>query len=204
LLLDISVPVTERTAAFPGDVTFSCGWTLTKAQGGSVNLGWTKSSPHVGTHVDAPFHYDDHGPRVGGLDLDAFVGPCHVVEAIGAFELGVELLEGLDLRRAPRVLFRTQRASDPETFLDRFPVLTEAACDVLAREGVKLVGVDAPSFDPATAKELRIHQRLGRARIANVENLLLDRAQAGTYELLALPLSWPDMEAAPLRAVLRK
>ena len=204
MLLDISQPVTPRTAAFPGDVTFDCGWTLELARGHSVNLGWSKASPHVGTHVDAPFHYMEGGARVGGLDLDAFVGPCHVVDAVGESELGASLLRGLDLRAAPRVLFRTQRASDPEAFLDAFPILTDDACDALAQHGVKLVGVDAPSFDPVDAKTLRVHQRLGRARIANVENLVLDRAEAGRYELLAPPLSWPDMDAAPLRALLRR
>lgn len=204
VLLDISTPVTPRTAAFPGDAAFECGWTLTKAQGGSVNLGWTKGSPHVGTHVDAPFHYDDHGGRVGSLALDAFLGPCIVLDAVGESELSASLLRGRDLRKTPRVLFRTQRTSDPERFLDDFPTLTDEACDILAQQGVKLVGVDAPSFDAADAKTLRVHQRLGRAGIANVENLLLDRAQAGAYELIAPPLSWPEMDAAPLRAILRR
>lgn len=204
VLLDISMPVTPRTAAFPGDVPFECGWTCAKREGASVNLGWSRASPHVGTHVDAPYHYDDHGARVGGLDLDAFVGPCVVIDAIGEPEIGARLLRGIDLRATPRVLFRTQRRVDPEVFLDRFPTLTDDACDALARGGAKLVGIDAPSFDAADSKDLRVHHMLGRAGIANVENLVLDRATAGSYELLAPPLSWPEMDAAPLRAILRR
>lgn len=198
------MPVTPRTAAFPGDVCFECGWTCTKREGASVNVGWSRSSPHVGTHVDAPYHYDDQGARVGGLDLDAFVGACIVVDAVGARELGVDLLRGLDLRATPRVLFRTQRRVDPDVFLAEFPVLTDDACAELARGGVKLVGIDAPSFDPADSKQLPVHHLLGRAGIANVENLVLDQAAAGKYELLAPPLSWPEMDAAPLRALLRR
>lgn len=204
MLIDVSTPVTPRTSAFPGDVRFECGWTGRKSEGSSVNVGWTRSSPHVGTHVDAPYHYDDAGARVGGLDLDAFLGPCVVLDAIGAAELGADLLRGVDLHRAPRVLFRTQRRVDPDVFLSEFPVLTDDAIDLLAHARVKLVGVDVPSYDPADAKELSIHQRLGRAGIANVENLILDRAPAGVYELLAPPLSWPEMDAAPLRAILRR
>lgn len=204
MLLDVSMPVTARTAAFPGDAPFECGWTCTKAQGSSVNVGWARSSPHVGTHVDAPYHYDDAGARVGGLDLDAFVGACVVVDARRASELDARLLRGLDLRRAPRVLFRTQERTDPEAFLSEFPLLTDDAIAHLAAQRVKLVGIDAPSFDQADAKALRIHQALGRAGIANVENLALDRADPGTYELLAPPISWPQMDAAPLRALLRR
>lgn len=168
-----------------------------------MNVGWVKTSPHVGTHVDAPYHYDDAGHRVGGFDLEAFVGPCVVVDARGVSELGVELLRGLDLRRAPRVLFRTQGRSAPERFLDEYPVLTRDAVAELARNDVRLVGIDAPSFDIGP-DDLPIHHALGRARIANVENLVLDRADAGNYELLAQPLAWNDLDAARLRAILRK
>ena len=198
------MPVTPRTAAFPGDEPFSCGWTCTKEGGASVNLGWIKTSPHVGTHVDAPYHYDDAGARVEAFDLDAFVGRCVVVDAIGVDEVDARHLARHDLRDAPRVLLRTQARSDPERFLDSFPLLTEDAVAHLARHDVRLVGVDAPSFDAADSKTLPIHHALGRAGIANVENLVLAHVDAGAYELLAAPLRWERLDAAPLRALLRR
>jgi arylformamidase len=204
VLLDVSQPVTPRTASFPGDQPFSCGWTGTKAGGWSVNVGNVAGTTHVGTHVDAPYHVDDHGARVGGLPLDAFVGPAVVVDAVGRDALDARLLRGLDLRAAPRVLFRTRAASDPETFEKRFPVLTEEAIEILAQEGVRLVGVDQASVDPWDSKELPVHHALVRAGIVNVENLRLDDAAPGRYELLAAPVRWVDMDAAPLRALLRK
>lgn len=204
MLLDISQPVTERSAVFPGDVAFSCGWTATKSGGAPVNVGCVRGTPHVGTHVDAPFHFDDAGARVGGLDLASFVGPCVVVDAVGRASLDVDLLRGLDLARAPRVLFRTQRRDDPETFVADFPVLTPDAVAHLARNKVCLVGIDAPSFDAVDSKELAIHHALGRAGIVNVENLALSRTDPGTYEFLGAPVAWRDLDAAPLRAILRR
>lgn len=204
MLLDISQPVTPESAVFPGDVPFSCGWTATRRDGASVNVGRVAGTPHVGTHVDAPFHYDDGGVRIGGLAIDAFIGPCFVIDAIGRAELGAELLRGLDLRRAPRVLFRTQRTTDPHVSLRDFPVLTEEAVTVMAGASVRLVGIDAPSFDPVESKDLAIHHALGAAGIVNVENLRLDDADAGRYEFLGAPVLWRDMDAAPLRAILRR
>jgi len=157
----------------------------------------------VGTHVDAPYHYGLGDKRVGALDLDAFVGPCVVVDAIGEKELHAGVLRGVDLTRSPRVLFRTQHASDPERFHRDFPVLTRGAVDALAKARVKLVGIDTPSVDPPDDKDLPIHHALGRAGIVNVENLWLDRTEPGTYELLAAPVRWVDMDAAPIRALLR-
>lgn len=203
MLLDISQPVTTRTAVFPGDEPFDCGWTMAMAQGGELNVGWTKGSCHAGTHADAPYHFLAEGARVGGLPLDAFVGPCVVVDAVGRRELGAELLRGLDLRATPRVLFRTRARSDPRRFDPNFPVLTTDAVDQLARHGVRLVGVDAPSVDPFHAKELAIHKRLAHAGIVNLENLRLDDATPGRYELLAAPIRWDDCDAAPVRALLR-
>lgn len=204
MLLDVSVPVTPETAEWPGDVPFTCGMSATKKEGASVNLGWIKTSPHVGTHVDAPFHYDDAGPRVKGLALDAFVGRCIVVDAVGRDAIDEQVFRGVDLRGAPRVLVRTQRVSEPATFLREFPVLTMGAIDALAQANVRLVGVDVPSVDRFDSKDLAVHHALGRAGIANVENLALAHVQPGNYELLAAPLSWPEMDAAPLRALLRK
>lgn len=200
MLLDISQPVTARASHFPGDEPFSCGWTVDEPR---LHVGWVKTSPHVGTHVDAPFHYGEGSKRVGDLDLDAFVGPCIVLDATGEKELHADLLRGRDAL-PPRVLFRTQRRSDPEHFHRDFPVLSMDAVEALARAGVKLVGIDAPSMDPPDAKELPVHHALGRAGIVNVENLMLDHAEAGTYELLAAPAKWVEMDAAPVRALLRR
>lgn len=176
------MPVAVGTAEWPGDEPFSCGWTGRIGEAGSdANVGWVRTSPHVGTHVDAPYHFDPRGHRVDGFDLEAFVGPCVVVDAVGRETLGVDLFHGIDLRAAPRVLVRTQRRRDPTRFLDAFPVLTEEAARFLGREGVRLFGVDAPSVDAKDAKGLPIHHALARAGIANVENLVLDRADPGRY-----------------------
>ena len=199
MLYDISQPVSPDSSHFPGDEPFSCGWTIHEPQ---IKVAWARTSPHVGTHVDAPFHYGMER-TVDALDLDAFVGPCVVIDAVGQSELDAKLFKSIDITRAPRVLFRTQRESDPTRFLTDFPVLTSDAIDALAAARVKLVGVDAPSMDPVRAKELAVHHALGRAGIVNVENLWLDRTNAGTYELLAAPLKWMGLDAAPLRAVLR-
>lgn len=204
MLLDVSMPVGPHTATWPGDAPFSCGATLAIADGDSVNVAWARTSPHVGTHVDAPYHVLAHGARVGALPLDAFVGPALVVDARGATALDADLLPGARLGEAPRVLFRTAERSRPDTFRRDFPVLTEAAIDRLARAGVRLVGVDAPSVDPVDAKDLAVHKALAAAGIVNVENLRLDEAAPGAYELLAQPVAWTDLDAAPLRALLRR
>ena len=59
---DISVPLSPATPPWPGDTPFSCGWTWSIAAGASVNVSAITTSPHVGTHADAPLHVHDAWP----------------------------------------------------------------------------------------------------------------------------------------------
>lgn len=205
ILYDVSQPVTPATAAFPGDTPFSCDWTLRLERGASVNLTRITTSPHVGTHVDAFLHYLPDGAGIGEEPLDLFHGPSEVVHVPPGLDL-VEPrhLAHVDLERAERVLIRSRAVVDPAEFPARFAALAPETARLLAEARVRLVGVDVPSVDPADSKALEAHRALGRAGIANVENLDLSAVPAGRYELLALPLRWPGLDASPVRAVLRE
>ena len=83
-LRDISVVTGAGTPEWPGDTPFSCGWSARIADGSSVNLTAITSSPHVGTHADAPLHVKDGAPGAETLPLDAFIGPALVLDVSGA------------------------------------------------------------------------------------------------------------------------
>jgi arylformamidase len=74
----------------------------------------------------------------------------------------------------------------------------------LADRGVRLVGIDSASVDPATSKDLPAHQVLLERNVRVLENLCLDAVPEGDYELIALPLKWMHCDASPVRAVLRE
>jgi arylformamidase len=69
--------------------------------------------------------------------------------------------------------------------------------------GLKLFGTDAPSVDAMDSKTLDAHHALDQGGVAILEGLALAGVPAGDYELIALPLKWQDVDAAPVRAVLR-
>jgi arylformamidase len=84
-----------------------------------------------------------------------------------------------------------------------FAALTAEGARTLVRLGVRLFGTDAPSVDPVDSKTLEAHQVLHEGGVAILEGLSLADITAGEYELLALPLKWQGVDAAPVRAVLR-
>ena len=70
--------------------------------------------------------------------------------------------------------------------------------------GVKLIGIDTASIDPADSKTLDSHQVIRRLDLRVLENLVLDDVPEGDYELIALPLKLVEADASPVRAVLRE
>jgi arylformamidase len=101
------------------------------------------------------------------------------------------------------VLVRTcERA--PTAWSEDFAAYAPEAIAWLAARGVKLVGIDSQSVDPATSKTLDSHQLLLKHDLRVLENLVLDDVPEGDYELIALPLKLTQACASPVRAVLRE
>jgi arylformamidase len=202
-LWDISPPISMDTPAFPGDTTFSQQWTARLGPGCPVNLSAITLSPHLGAHADAPLHYAAGAPDIAALGLDPFLGPCRVIHAIGKGPLvRPEHLAPASEGLPPRVLVRTCREA-PTRWSSNFSAFAPETIAWLAGRGVRLVGIDAQSVDPADSKTLDSHQQLLAHDMRVLENLVLDEVPAGDYELIALPLRLTGVDASPVRAVLR-
>lgn len=205
-LWDISPPLGSGSPAFPGDTPYAQTWAATLAPDNPVNVSAITLSPHLGAHADAPLHYAAGGAPIGALDLDPYLGPCRVVHAIGCGPLVevAHLERALADGEAPqRVLVRTAERALVDRWSDAFTAYAAETIAWLADRGVRLVGIDTPSVDPATSKELPSHQVLLARDLRVLENLVLDDVPEGDYELIALPLKLVDADASPVRAVLR-
>jgi arylformamidase len=204
-LWDISPPVHEGAPVFPGDTPYRQRWAATISPGCPVNVSEISLSPHVGAHADAPLHYDPAGATIGAVDLAPFLGRCRVIHAI---ERG-PLIEWEHIAHAladlpPRVLVRTYRRAPVEHWDGDLAAYAPATIERLAALGVKLVGIDTASIDPADSKTLDSHQVIRRLDLRVLENLMLDEVPEGDYELIALPLKLVSADASPVRAVLRE
>ena len=203
-IIDISTPMTNTLAGWPGDTPYRFDLAWTRAGGSSVNVGRIASSLHTGTHADAPFHFDDAGATIDQLPLEPFVGPAWVVDCRGRATISVEDLDGLDLAQTPRLLFRTDAWRDRTRFPESIPTLGPAVPALLGERGVILAGFDLPSVDDLQSKTLPNHHGLAASGIMILEGLDLLRVVPGRYELIALPLRLVGADGAPVRAVLRE
>ncbi|RIH86200.1 cyclase family protein [Calidithermus roseus] len=201
-MIDITRRLYEGHPVWPGDTPFTLEPVSKIADGNSVNVSKLTTTTHLGTHLDAPYHYVEDGGKLESVPLSVFIGPCQVVDARGQQALDVPFLRSLELR-AERVLFYTGQPDEWRDFPREFTHVLPAAVDYLAERGVRLFGTDCPSVDPLTSKDLPGHKAFARNGIFIVEGLALEAVRPGEYELIVLPLRLEGADASPVRAILR-
>lgn len=201
-LIDISPPLTETIAVWPGDVPLKRAVALSLEAGHNIALSSITTTVHVGAHVDAPNHYVKGGQDVASRSLDYYYGPCQVIQV--DLPRGVRILPehlGVEIQ-APRVLFKTGSFPDPTTWNKDFNSLSAELVDHVHAAGGVLIGIDTPSVDLFPDKVLEAHHALARHDMANLEGIVLEHVEAGLYTLIALPLPLVGADASPVRAVL--
>ncbi len=211
MLYDVTRILTPHTAVFPGDTPVSIAPTLQMRAGDSCNVTAITMSAHAGTHVDAPRHYSDDGVGIDDVPLDVLIGPARVVTLDVAGAITTADLQNAfrdlpyAIRAAPRLLIRTRASDTPDdVWDDSFAYFDPQAAEWLGANGLRLIGTDAPSVDPATSRALPAHRAFLRHDVVIVENLRLQGVPDGEYELLALPLKIAGGDAGPARVVLRR
>jgi arylformamidase len=199
---DISPPVDEDAAVFPGDTAYSQRLHFSLAPDCPVNVNSITLSPHTGAHADAPLHYANGQPSAGEVSLAAYLGPCRVIHCLDAGPLVQPAHIAHAMKNLPaRVLLRTARSASQSW--ESFTALAGETIAFLASKNVALVGIDTPSVDPASSQDLPSHHQLLKHDMRVLENLVLDDVPEGDYELIALPLKLMRADASPVRAILR-
>ena len=203
-LWDISPAIHPAAPVFPGDTPYSQEWVASIGPGCPVNVSAIHLSPHVGAHAAAPLHYDPQGAAIGMVDLNAFLGPCRVIHAIGCGPLieWQHIEHAINASLPQRVLVRTYQQA-PAGWDPDLATYAPETVQKLADLGVQLIGIDTASIDPASSKTLDSHMVIRQRNLRVLENLVLDDVAEGDYELIALPLKLTEADASPVRAILR-
>ncbi|MCH7321836.1 arylformamidase [Solibacillus sp. MA9] len=201
--IDITQTMKKGMPNWPGDTPFSFEIAYTKQQTGSVNIGKIETSLHTGTHADAPFHFDNNGPTIDQLDVNTFIGDCLVIDCRPHSIISAAFLQAIDFQGVQRILLKTvDRISD--CFPQHIPIIDAEVAALLKERGVFLLGVDNPSVDSLTSKEVQAHHALYAHQIQIIEGLDLSCIEPGLYDFIALPLKIEGADGAPVRAVIRK
>jgi kynurenine formamidase len=207
-LVDLSHPLTEHVPIYPGDPEPRIFTATTVADDG-YNLSHVRMGTQTGTHIDAPFHFRDHGATVDRMPLELSVGRGVVVRVTGKApgeRITLADLEPHRERLGPGriVLFVTGWYAHAGTDLFfSHPYLDEAVGRAVLDCGVRTIAIDTLNADSTGGEEFPIHDLFAEAGGFIAENL------AGTADLtpgvepllVLLPLNLVGCDGAPVRAV---
>jgi arylformamidase len=202
---DISVPLVDGGAVYPGNPDIRIAPQQEIAKGGSSNVSSLAFGSHTGTHVDAPRHMIEGAMTIDELPLEVLMGPAMLV----AFDdtvmaVGEQNLRLHEIKGHSRILIKTRNSKfvrDRE-FRRDYTYLAPDGARYLASLGVKLVGVDYFSVEQYHSGHHATHLTLLEREIVIVEGLDLSLPPMGPYELRVLPLRLAGLDGAPARAVL--
>lgn len=207
-IYDLTLPVSAHLPTWPGDSPILIQRTQKMEEGAEANVTHLSFSAHVGTHVDAPYHFLGEGHRgVDQLPLEVLTGRAYVLALPDEVKLiTAALLEASNLpARTRRVLFKTYNSrlweGGMQAFYKDFVALSADGAQYLVARGIKLVGIDYLSIAPY-AHGFETHRILLEAGVVIVEGLNLSRVAQGRYMLYCLPMLLPGADGAPARVIL--
>ena len=177
-------------------------------------------SDHVGTHIDALKHLRHVAPGPEGIPLECCYGDGVVLDfrhkekgaGISAAEVR-EALRKIEYTLKPRDLVLIQTGAgahqSEERYLTDHCGMTAEATDWLIDQGIKVMGIDAITFDPPVwamfeRKQFwEAHRVMVEREYYHLENLTnLDQiGRPHGFKLSVFPIKWTGSTAAPVRAV---
>ncbi len=197
-----------RTPVYEGDAPMVFSFLKDMRKGDGLTLSKFDMGAHSGTHLDAPMHFIKDGASIDQVALTSLIGPARVIQ----IDDSVQVIDAAELNRhqwkgVERILFRTRSSlrgwMDSVQFHRDFAYLTGDAAQLLADDGVTLVGVDYISAEQFAAPEPLAHRALLGKGIPIIEGLDLRNAPAADYDLIILPIKVAGHEGAPARAIMR-
>jgi kynurenine formamidase len=211
-LVDLSVPVGPATVVYPGDPAPELTVHSTVERDG-FNLLDVHIGSQSGTHVDAPYHFEDDALRIDEVPLERFLGPAVVVDATGVGARGRVTWEHVApvadrLGEGVVVLLHTGWAQHYGTpaYFDN-PFLDADACRRILDTGVKTICIDAINLDETPDEDhpgegFPVHHLIARAGGVIGENFR--RFEDVDWEdpfVMCLPIALEAADGAPVRAV---
>lgn len=231
-LIDLSMPVHNDMVTFPRidppSLDLYETWEEFATGIGAAEYGVTwltasykvTSSDHVGTHMDAVKHLrGPESPGPEGIPLDycysdgvvldfrhkekgAGISEDEIKEAVGKI--------GYTLKEKDIVLIQTGASAynTEKRYLTDHCGMTAAATRYLISQGVRLMGIDAVTFDPPVWAMFE-RKQFWEAHLVmmdedywHIENMTnLDQLPPHGFKLSVFPIKWQGTTAAPVRAV---
>jgi len=205
-IVDLSLDIYDKAPTFWPDPKTAVIEHL-KIANLKYNITQLVMSTHLGTHIDAPFHFFDDGKSVDQLDLAKCFGPAWVLDFTHKGPKAViteaELKAHEDkIVPGARLIIRTgwDKVFPEQQYFDEGPAVAKEACTYLAEKKIACVAMDMPSV--CAGDYVDAHHALLRQEIVIIEGLAhLDELRGPRVLLAAFPLRIKGRDGSPCRAI---
>ena len=209
-LLDLTLTVSENIPTFPGSPQPSFVQDKNIKNDG-YNSELLFLSSHTGTHLDAPYHFQEKGEKIHEISLKRLVSSAILVKSR---KKGDQPITKTDIQKFEKkhgkipsgssIIFWTgwQKMIKNTSYFIRNPGLSTAAAKYLVSKKINLVGTDSPSIDLGKDKRFPVHHIFSKNNILIVENLTnLEKIRASKFHFVVLPLKLKGATGSPVRAI---
>lgn len=205
--IDITYPLSEKMAIYPGNPSFSMKAHMDMEKGDSCNIKQICMGTHTGTHIDAPNHTIAGGETLERIPLESINGKAKVLDFTGKKDICVKDLENKEINGYKIILLKTDNSVNysGSHVLAEYTTLDYDAAEFLAEKGIQMIGIDYMTIERPRGKRITgksIHQIFLPENIYILEGINLSQVVEGDYELCCLPLRLQGADGAPVRAVL--
>ncbi len=212
-LYDLTQPMYHNCPGWPDTPLMSVSWDYRCIHHG-FNAETVSFNTHTGTHIDVPYHFFQDGKKLDDYPVEHYAGPCVIIDLRSAIKPDTAI-SPQDLaphmhrvQRGDIVLLFTgqgEKRGFNREYLYDYSYLGGPAAEVLAKAGVKGVGIDALSLGGygSAEKGRPCHEALLPHDVFIIEELRIPPALADEKRryFSAFPLPLAGCGGAPARAV---
>ena len=209
-LLDLTLTVSENIPTFPGSPQPSFVQDK-NIKNDEYNSELLFLSSHTGTHLDAPYHFQEKGEKIHEISLKRLVSSAILVKSR---KKGDQPITKTDIQKFEKkhgkipsgssIIFWTgwQKMIKNTSYFVRNPGLSTAAAKYLVSKKINLVGTDSPSIDLGKDKRFPVHHIFSKNNVLIVENLTnLEKIRSSKFHFVVLPLKLKGATGSPVRAI---
>jgi kynurenine formamidase len=168
-------------------------------------------SDHIGTHVDAPFHFIPTGGTIESVPLDRLVGPAVCLDVSGkppeqpitpAMLEAAEQHAGTTVRKGDILLVRAWPGDHTHEGFLRCAGLSREAAEWTVGRGINALGCDLASPDDPRDLTRPVHMILLGQGIPIMEHVAhLATLPTRRFQFVGVPLKIRGATGSPIRAI---
>jgi len=206
MIIDLTRKIHKEMPFFPFEGAISMEWS--KFPGfPEIHISSFKLWSHMGTHIDAPYHFIPNGRRIHEIDVNRFIGKGYLIDLSDKKRDCIVLddVQKITMEKGRIIIIYTGLEKHWQgTELDEAHAhaeLSEEAAKYLLKYKPKMIGTDKPAID-WMKNEFITHKAILGADVPIIEDLVnVDKLIGKTFDVMAFPLNIDGLEASPARVL---